>query len=124
MAEDKDILMLKALHEAGRTLADFSLGPDILPDIKAQLTPKRWELSDLMSIFEDMLTEETNLITERERLFVIKIQDILEYGIAQDQPLMLAALDRLITYIREKIALIRSAQGTPGVPGAIDDEPG
>ncbi len=124
MAEDKDILMVEALQKARRTLALFSSDPDILPEIKTQLTPKRKELSGLIDIFANILTEETNLITERELLFITKIQDILEYGIAQDQPLVLAALDRLITYIREKIALIRSAQqGISDVPG-VADEPG
>ena len=124
MADDKDILMIEALQKARRTLALFSSDPDILPEIKAQLTPKRRELSGLIDIFAKMLAEETNLIAERELLFITKIQDILEYGIAQDQPLVLAALDRLITYVREKIALIRSTeQATSDVPGAID-EPG
>jgi hypothetical protein len=104
--EDKDILMIDALRKIIRTLTLFSNGSSILPDIKAELDPKRQVLGTLAMPFVNLLLEESNLITEEELVFAGEIHRVIHHGIAGEQALILPATDQWNTYVREKTALV------------------
>ncbi|MFM8361904.1 MAG: hypothetical protein ACKOA4_04320 [Haliscomenobacter sp.] len=106
--EDKDILMIDALRKIIRALAIFSNGTSILPQIKAELDPKRQVLGTLAVPFVNLLLEETNLITEEELVFAGDIHRVIHQGIAGEQAVVLPATDQWNTYIREKTALVEA----------------
>jgi len=107
--EDKDILMIDALRKIIRTLTLFSNSSSILPDIKAELDPKRQVLGTLAMPFVNLLLEESNLITEEELVFAGEIHRVIHHGMTGEQTLVLPATDQWNTYVREKTALVAAA---------------
>ena len=101
---DKDILMIDALRKIIRTLTVFSNSTSILPEVKAELDPRRQVLNNLATPFVKLLFEETNLITEEELVFAGEIHR----GIAGEQAVVLPATDQWNTYVREKTALVEA----------------
>jgi hypothetical protein len=106
---DKDILMIDALRKIMRTLTLFSNSTSILPDIKAELDPKRQVLGTLAMPFVNLLLEESNLITDEELVFAEEIHRVIHHGMAGEQALVLPATDQWNTYVREKTALVAAA---------------
>ncbi len=107
---DKDILMLQAFKLIIQHFNQFSIGTSIHPEIKQKLLDERRKIRYLTPKFVSLLLERTsNQINDEEIDFVKKLTDVVVYGIQQDQQLVVAAAERLVSYLQEKIALIHIA---------------
>ena len=107
MNMDKDFQMLYKIQQISQLLTLFSSSTSIRPEIKQHLDPKRQEMGALSLKFFTLLSESSNLINDEELEFAEKIKEVLRYGVEQDQQMVGAATERLLTYLREKTALIR-----------------
>lgn len=118
---DKDILMIDALRKIIRTLTVFSNSTSILPEVKAELDPRRQVLNNLATPFVKLLFEETNLITEEELVFAGEIHRVIHQGIAGEQAVVLPATDQWNTYVREKTALVEATAKARNTATRIGD---
>lgn len=104
---DKDILMLQAFKLILQRFNQFSIGTSIRPEIKLKLSEEYRKIRELTPKFVSLLLERTsNQINDEEIDFVKKLTDVVVFGTQQDQELIVAAAERLATYLQEKIALI------------------
>ncbi len=107
---DKDILMLQAFKLIIQHFNQFSIGTSIRPEIKLKLSEEYRKIRGLTPNFVSLLLERTtNQINDEEIDFVKKLTDVVVYGTQKDQEIVVAAAERLATYLREKIALIHIA---------------
>lgn len=114
----KDVRILRVLEETNNLLTNFLMNSNINSSIQDQLFSSITAISDLSVTLSDLLPKVVNPVNDKELEFCEKIQQVAQYGIQKNHKLVVEAAEHLVTYLREKIALIRIAMeaANPSAP--------
>jgi hypothetical protein len=106
---DKGAHMLRMIEATNNLFTAFLIDSDSDPNTKDLLGNSIISISDLSISLSELFPKVVNPVNDKELEFCEKIQQVASYGIRNDHQLAVAAAERLVTYLREKIALIHVA---------------
>lgn len=106
---DKGMRMLRVIGETNNLFTAFLINSDSGPDSQDQLGAAITAISNLSISLSELFPKVVNPVNDKELEFCEKIQQVALYGMQRDHQLLVTAAEHLVTYLREKIALIHVA---------------